>query len=119
MPRRSPRGCSMPGCPELVEGNYSKCIQHRSESERARGAPSDKGYDRAWRQLRKAFIRAHPWCADPDKIHPSPQRASHVDHVVPIVEGGARLDRANCQSLCISCHSRKTAHERNRRGSWG
>lgn len=118
MPRRTPRGCSVPGCPELVEGDYSKCIRHRIEAERARGAPSDKGYDKVWRRLRNAYIRAHPWCEDPDGVHPRRQRATHVDHVVPISQGGARLDKANLQSLCMSCHSRKTALERNARGSW-
>jgi 5-methylcytosine-specific restriction protein A len=34
-----------------------------------------------------------------------------VDHVVPIKDGGARLDWANLESLCVPCHNRKTATE--------
>ncbi|WP_269112462.1 HNH endonuclease [Burkholderia thailandensis] len=38
-----------------------------------------------------------------------------VDHVVPIKDGGARFDWVNLQSLCVSCHNRKTATETARR----
>jgi len=34
-----------------------------------------------------------------------------ADHVVPLKDGGARFDAAGLQSLCISCHNRKTARE--------
>ena len=37
--------------------------------------------------------------------------AAEVDHIVRISDGGARLDDANLQSLCKSCHSRKTLAE--------
>ncbi|NBW22315.1 MAG: HNH endonuclease, partial [Caulobacteraceae bacterium] len=31
--------------------------------------------------------------------------------IVPIAAGGSRYDLANGQTLCISCHSRKTSAE--------
>jgi len=34
--------------------------------------------------------------------------ANHIDHIIPISRGGAPLDLANLQSLCLSCHNRKT-----------
>lgn len=38
-------------------------------------------------------------------------QANHADHIVPIANGGERYDVANGQTLCHSCHSRKTANE--------
>lgn len=35
----------------------------------------------------------------------------HADHIIPISEGGSRLDLSNGQALCQSCHSSKTARE--------
>lgn len=40
--------------------------------------------------------------------------ATEVDHKVTIAAGGARLEDSNLQSLCKSCHSRKTALEGGR-----
>jgi hypothetical protein len=37
--------------------------------------------------------------------------ATEVDHIVPMRQGGARLDRANLQPLCGNCHRRKTRAE--------
>ena len=36
------------------------------------------------------------------------ERATEVDHKIPMAAGGARLDPENLQSLCIRCHSKKT-----------
>ncbi|MBF0421907.1 MAG: HNH endonuclease [Magnetococcales bacterium] len=34
-----------------------------------------------------------------------------ADHITPIKSGGDRYSQDNLQSLCLSCHSRKTAVE--------
>ncbi|XPS83916.1 HNH endonuclease domain protein [Desulfosarcina variabilis str. Montpellier] len=34
-----------------------------------------------------------------------------VDHIVELKDGGAPLSEDNVQSLCRSCHQRKTARE--------
>ena len=49
------------------------------------------------------------------------QPDAHADHIVPVSEGGARYDVANGQTLCASCHGRKTRGEQARRqaGSHG
>ncbi len=64
----------------------------------------------AWRRTRDAFLREHPLC------HACEGRgrfvpAVVVDHVTPLKAGGARFDVSNLQSLCASCHNRKTARE--------
>lgn len=42
-------------------------------------------------------------------------RAAHVDHIVPLEEGGTDDDR-NLQVLCEADHGRKTRQEQRRRG---
>ena len=37
------------------------------------------------------------------------------DHVVEVKDGGALLDPANIELLCIGCHNRKTAQAKARR----
>lgn len=40
-----------------------------------------------------------------------------VDHVIEIQDGGERLDPANCQTVCSSCHVQKTNRERAKRNA--
>jgi 5-methylcytosine-specific restriction protein A len=75
-----------------------------------------------WLALRATTLkRAAYRCATPRCT----ERASHVDHIKPIAQGGAALDPSNLRPLCASCHSRKTARADggfgNKRGSaaWG
>ncbi len=75
-----------------------------------RSSPSRRGYDRAWQRLRRWFLMRHPLCEHCErKGRATP--ATEVDHVVPIRAGGPRLDQANLQALCKSCHSRKTVRD--------
>jgi 5-methylcytosine-specific restriction protein A len=46
-------------------------------------------------------------------------QATVVDHVLPIKDGGERFESCNLQSLCVSCHNRKTAHESAQRRRTG
>lgn len=45
--------------------------------------------------------------------------AMQVDHVHPIDEGGDPYDPTNLQSLCDSCHSRKTRADHGAAVQWG
>ena len=40
-------------------------------------------------------------------------RATEVDHIVEIQDGGAEFDLSNLRSLCHSCHATKTAARRH------
>lgn len=51
-----------------------------------------------------AYRRDHPMCEQPG----CPRLADHVDHVVPLAEGGDRYDPSNYQSLCRPHHNKKT-----------
>lgn len=78
-----------------------------------RGNSNERGYDATWRKLRLWHLRRQPLCVACERrgrLTP----AEEVDHITPISRGGARLDPANLQSLCKSCHSAKTAREQRK-----
>jgi 5-methylcytosine-specific restriction protein A len=71
-------------------------------------SPSRRGYDRVWTRARRMFLRRHPMCEAPGCNRP----AEDVHHVIPLQKCNNRLDFANLQALCHSCHSRVTGEER-------
>jgi len=56
----------------------------------------------AWKKLRRMKLARSPLCEE------CRRPATDVDHKVSIHKGGHPLDMTNLQSLCHSCHSRKT-----------
>jgi len=68
-----------------------------------------KIYDSSrWRyQLRPMKLRKTPFCEYCMIL----TEAKEVDHIKPISEGGDPFDLDNLQSLCVSCHARKSAKE--------
>lgn len=65
-----------------------------------------------WRRVSAQHRAKHPMCAHcalSGKLTP----ATETDHVRPIRLGGASLDQANLQSLCTSCHAKKSAKEKH------
>ena len=89
----------------LPEGQTSRLY------DRDRGTRTDRGYDNRWLRARSVFLKQHPLCAiceTEGRITP----ATLVDHRVP--HRGNMVffwDQTNWQSLCPSCHSRKTRAE--------
>ena len=117
------RPCSAPGCPELVSGT-SRCPKHQKARQRQhderRGSPSKRGYDAAWRGLRKLKLLADPFCQICTHCADKPlceHVATEVDHIIPIAERpDLRLEWSNLQSACRACHSAKTMRESVRAG---
>jgi 5-methylcytosine-specific restriction protein A len=64
-----------------------------------------------WRKAAKRFKDNNPICVECDKIG-IVTKVKVVDHILPINKGGERLDEANFQSLCESCHNKKSASEK-------
>ena len=109
VPYKSHHPCAVPGCPNLTVEKY--CDVHKGTDEHRRGSSSARGYDYRWRMASKAFLRAHPLCAECErqgKLTP----ATEVDHIQPH-RGNKQLfwDERNWQGLCHNCHSKKTATE--------
>lgn len=112
------RYCAAPGCGVLVGHGY--CTVHRRERERERGSQRQRGYTSAWEQRALLFRSRYPLCGQrPGELKPvmsvcydtgRTTLAALVDHVAPH-RGDVGLfwdELNNWQSLCRSCHSRKT-----------
>ena len=115
------RPCRHPGCHVLTVSGY--CDKHRPRGDRRSEASKSwrwmYGTDVWLKDLRPMQLMRQPWCSECAKRGVR-TRATDVDHIVDH-RGDWELftDRGNLQSLCHSCHSRKTAAEiyRRRRGN--
>lgn len=122
MPKRAKKPCAYPGCSKLVSGQ-TYCEKHFKEVEKKR----QKLYDRyqrnkkiarfysnaRWQKLRDRKLKHDPLCEHclPDVVTP----ATEVDHIIPVeVDWSRRLDWNNLQSLCHSCHMKKTAEDKKK-----
>jgi 5-methylcytosine-specific restriction enzyme A len=130
MPSRPKKPCSVPGCPNLTQGRY--CEQHKHLAEqRQRTRRNDKEYDKhkrnqqarafyhskEWERLRQAALARDHYLCQHCLQHNRITRAVIVDHIVPLlVAWDRRLDMDNLQSLCQSCHNRKTTKDKRRYG---
>jgi len=77
----------------------------------ARGTAHARGYGADWQRFRLAFLRDNPICCfenHPFHRHECTHAAMVVDHVQPLTQGGARLDRDNCRSVCRAAHDALT-----------
>jgi 5-methylcytosine-specific restriction protein A len=108
--------CTSPGCREVVPRGQSRCAQHGG------GTATIRGYSSQWSTRAALFRQRYPLCGDrPAGQHPvrsecydaTPRRltpAQCVDHVRPHGgDPGLLWDEVNnWQSLCYTCHARKT-----------
>ena len=107
------RPCKHPGCGQLVSGGY--CGRHKpKERSRSEEAESWRWMYRTktWLEdLRPTQLLLEPCCRECAKRGVR-TRATDVDHVEDHKGDWEKFcDRSNLQSLCHSCHSRKTAAE--------
>ena len=114
MPRKPLKPCKHPKCPNLTEGYY--CDEHKDEmGYKQEQSKYKKLYNSSrWQDLRRYRLNTQPLCVEclkKDRIFP----ATVVDHIKPH-KGNEKLfyDFNNLQSLCKSCHDRKTAKEDGR-----
>ena len=83
-------------------------IKSNKDTDTDRPNAAQRGYcssqHRAWRKAiftRDGFRCVR--CGSPHRLQ--------ADHIVRIEDGGSRYGEENGQTLCISCHSKKTAAE--------
>jgi len=63
-----------------------------------------------WRSLRNYYIQKNPICEQCNR-EGIIKGAQCVDHIKPITMGGSPVDSKNLQSLCNSCHAKKSGRE--------
>lgn len=119
MPRKMPKPCAHPGCPNLTHDRFCSdhAKQERKRYDRERGTAAQRGYGSRWRKYRKWFLTQNPLCVkckEEGKLTP----ATDVDHIQAVKGPNDPLfwEPSNHQALCHSCHSRKTVKEN---GGWG
>lgn len=106
-----------PHCPVLVTEGV-RCPKHarlhEDRDRQRRGSAAERGYDREWQAARDAYAKVHPWC-ERHLRRGVRRRTQIVDHRHPVKQGGARLDPANFEAQCRSCHALKSYRD----GSYG
>ena len=119
MPYSPKKPCRHPGCPELTHDTF--CDKHRREDNRIynqykRDVLSKTFYKTSqWLKVRKIKLQQSPICEECKK-NGTIVVGKIVDHIVPIKQGGEPYDMDNLQTLCWSCHSRKSIQEGSRFG---
>lgn len=106
-------------CDAALETRRQHCETCRAAVLPTRASARARGYTRRWEHVRRSFLQQYPLCGDrpgPPTGDSQCQRdgwlvpGQHVDHIVPVRQALDRLyDWENLQSLCASCHSKKTA----------
>ena len=103
--------CTAPGCMNTVKrsAKYRLCYIHRKENaqkyESERENATDRGYDDVWKKCRKMYMNSVSHLCELDKTMERIVSATQVHHIIPLSEGGARLDDKNLMALCDKCHS--------------
>lgn len=113
MASRPLRPCRKPGCGRLTRDGW--CEEHRpKQAGRRESAEWHRWYslDIWTKDLRPRQLLREPFCREcakrGDRVW-----ATDVDHIVDHKGNWARFtDPNNLESLCHSCHSRKTMRER-------
>jgi len=119
MPWKPKKPCKHPGCPNLTDGSYCEAHERaarveaaRAYNQNSRDAELQRFYNSpAWRRLRKLKLQQNPVC----EICFAAGRVAGaiiVDHIRAVKDSPEdRLSMDNLQSVCLSCHSRKTRKE--------
>jgi 5-methylcytosine-specific restriction endonuclease McrA len=98
------RLCSATRCPECATA-YNRAVNRRKDAQRP--SPAERGYGHDWRKVRAEVLERDGWtcrwCGQPAKT---------VDHLVPLAQGGARLDTANLVAACLCCNSARGGQTR-------
>lgn len=109
------RQCKHPGCRMLTSEGY--CPVHKPKAVRLESSAwhylyTDPRY--GWKDRRADQLIREPWCRECARTGHR-VRATDVDHIEPH-QGDVRMFmKGDLQSLCHSCHSRKTMREMNQR----
>lgn len=117
MPYKPAKPCSYPGCSKLTYERY--CPEHKKlMNAQCYTRFRDRGVSEFFHsseRKRQNHLIEHPFCVECWKKG-KPTKASVVDHIIPIKQGGTLLEDSNLQALCASCHRAKSTCEGSRYG---
>jgi 5-methylcytosine-specific restriction protein A len=87
----------------------SYCPQHQPR----RASATERGYDARWQRYSRAFLKKHPFCADPYGRHRGVLVEADVTGHRKAHRGDQTLlwDRANHYALCRACNSYQCVKE--------
>lgn len=108
MPVRPLKACGHPSCKRLVKNGY--CEQHQRPAWQKRNDSPKRITGRRLQAMRRELFNQQPLC----QLCLAEGRttvAVERDHIVALSQGGAD-DVANTQSICASCHDKKSLEER-------
>ncbi|WP_270422732.1 HNH endonuclease [Citrobacter portucalensis] len=114
MPPRTPKACRIRGCRNTTIDPSGCCDQHKGEGWRQYKpgqTRQQRGYGRKWDSIRPRILNRDKGLCQECLKQGIAKQASCVDHIKPKAQGGTD-DDSNLQSLCWSCHARKTATDR-------
>lgn len=87
--------CSMPYCPNLVEGRPGRCPEHQTSWGTFKAKAPPGAYGAAWRRFRAGYLAGHARCEQ------CGAPATDVHHI----DGDPlRNEWANAMALCQACH---------------
>ena len=67
---------------------------------------SVRPYDHHWQQVRLVILTRDMYACQL-RLDGCEGRATHVDHIIPLSEGGQRLDPHNLRASCEKCNLRR------------
>lgn len=115
------RKCLHPSCRKLIPFDERYCEQHSKtvnqeyDQARKRNNPKYIKFYRttAWKSVRKVALLRDDGLCQLCLVDGIITEAQMVDHIIPVlVDWEKRLELNNLQSLCYSCHARKTSDDK-------
>jgi len=115
--------CKKYGCGSVVSILDGYCAKHKRHGKSRELLQKEKStvsfYNSAkWRLFAKNYKQLNPLCEKCLQIGKTTTTYC-VDHIIEIKDGGDLTTDDNAMSLCRSCHSKKTAKEKTKRGRAG
>lgn len=115
MPVKPGKPCAAPRCPRVTTSKYCVDHAHLEKQDKARwdarrGNKVERGYGGSWGAARIMHLNANPLCFDCGRA------AELVHHIVPISEGGPRLEMDGLMSLCVPCHAKRHGNDAREKG---
>ena len=120
MPYASAKECGRGGCHRIVPHGTRYCEEHTKQKNKTdhelyrKNDVGQKLYKtKAWENTRLYHLHEHPFCVDCLALGIENATDLHVDHIIPLKDyEGDPLDPTNLQTLCRSCHTKKSLKER-------